>query len=209
MLQLTPTPSFIVIVFVEGELLAKQSDSVVVLCSQLGYEIKSTPRLLHSLPSVGERVRLHTHLLVREDEHSLYGFRSAQERELFLLLMRVSGIGPKLALAMIGAQEPDALVLAIKTQDARALSALPGIGKKTAERLILELADRLQHWSYSGESEAPAPAKANPARQDAELALLGLGYSQKEINNLFKNTASVEKLSTEELVRVALQSSPR
>ena len=195
------------IVFVEGELLAKQTDSVVVLCSQLGYEIKSTPRLLHSLPSVGERVRLHTHLLVREDEHSLYGFSSAQERELFLLLMRVSGIGPKLALAMIGAQEPDALVLAIKTQDAKALSALPGIGKKTAERLILELTDRLQHWSYSGESEPPAPA--NPARQDAELALLGLGYSQKEINNLFKNTAGVEQLSTEELVRVALQSSPR
>ena len=195
------------IVFVEGELLAKQTDSVVVLCSQLGYEIKSTPRLLHSLPSVGERVRLHTHLLVREDEHSLYGFSSAQERELFLLLMRVSGIGPKLALAMIGAQEPDALVLAIKTQDAKALSALPGIGKKTAERLILELTDRLQHWSYSGESEPPAPA--NPAMQDAELALLGLGYSQKEINNLFKNTAGVEQLSTEELVRVALQSSPR
>ena len=207
MLQLTPTPSSIVIVFVEGELLAKQTDSVVVLCSQLGYEIKSTPRLLHSLPSVGERVRLHTHLLVREDEHSLYGFSSAQERELFLLLMRVSGIGPKLALAMIGAQEPDALVLAIKTQDAKALSALPGIGKKTAERLILELTDRLQHWSYSGESEPPAPA--NPAMQDAELALLGLGYSQKEINNLFKNTAGVEQLSTEELVRVALQSSPR
>ena len=207
MLQLTSTPSPIVIVFVEGELLAKQSDSVVVLCSQLGYEIKSTPRLLHSLPSVGERVRLHTHLLVREDEHSLYGFSSAQERKLFLLLMRVSGIGPKLALAMIGAQEPDALVLAIKTQDAKALSALPGIGKKTAERLILELTDRLQHWSYSGESEPPAPA--NPAMQDAELALLGLGYSQKEINNLFKNTASVESLSTEELVRVALQSSPR
>ena len=207
MLQLTPTLGYIVIVFVEGELLAKQTDSVVVLCSQIGYEIKSTPRLLHSLPSVGERVRLHTHLLVREDEHSLYGFSSAQERELFLLLMRVSGIGPKLALAMIGAQEPDALVLAIKTQDAKALSALPGIGKKTAERLILELTDRLQHWSYSGESEPPAPA--NPARQDAELALLGLGYSQKEINNLFKNTASVEQLSTEELVRVALQSSPR
>ena len=207
MLQLTPTPSSIVIVFVEGELLAKQTDSVVVLCSQLGYEIKSTPRLLHSLPSVGERVRLHTHLLVREDEHSLYGFSSAQERELFLLLMRVSGIGPKLALAMIGAQEPDALVLAIKTQDAKALSALPGIGKKTAERLILELTDRLQHWSYSGESEPPAPA--NPAMQDAELALLGLGYSQKEINNLFKNTAGVEQLSTEELVRVALQSSSR
>ena len=207
MLQLTPTPSSIVIVFVEGELLAKQTDSVVVLCSQLGYEIKSTPRLLHSLPSVGERVRLHTHLLVREDEHSLYGFSSAQERELFLLLMRVSGIGPKLALAMIGSQEPDALVLAIKTQDAKALSALPGIGKKTAERLILELTDRLQHWSYSGESEPPAPA--NPAMQDAELALLGLGYSQKEINNLFKNTAGVEQLSTEELVRVALQSSPR
>ena len=207
MLQLTPTPSSIVIVFVEGELLAKQTDSVVVLCSQLGYEIKSTPRLLHSLPSVGERVRLHTHLLVREDEHSLYGFSSAQERELFLLLMRVSGIGPKLALAMIGAQEPDALVLAIKTQDAKALSALPGIGKKTAERLILELTDRLQHWSYSGESEPPAPA--NPAMQDAELALLGLGYSQKEINNLFNNTAGVEQLSTEELVRVALQSSPR
>ena len=204
MLQLTPTLGYIVIVFVEGELLAKQTDSVVVLCSQIGYEIKSTPRLLHSLPSVGERVRLHTHLLVREDEHSLYGFSSAQERELFLLLMRVSGIGPKLALAMIGAQEPDALVLAIKTQDAKALSALPGIGKKTAERLILELTDRLQHWSYSGESEPPAAA--NPARQDAELALLGLGYSQKEINNLFKNTASVEQLSTEELVRLALQS---
>ena len=204
MLQLTPTLGYIVIVFVEGELLAKQTDSVVVLCSQIGYEIKSTPRLLHSLPSVGERVRLHTHLLVREDEHSLYGFSSAQERELFLLLMRVSGIGPKLALAMIGAQEPDALVLAIKTQDAKALSALPGIGKKTAERLILELTDRLQHWSYSGESEPPAPA--NPARQDAELALLGLGYSQKEINNLFKNTADVESLSTEELVRLALQS---
>ncbi len=207
MFQFTPEPGFIVIVFVEGELLAKQTDSVVVLCSQLGYEIKSTPRLLHSLPSVGERVRLHTHLLVREDEHSLYGFSSAQERELFLLLMRVSGIGPKLALAMIGAQEPDALVLAIKTQDAKALSALPGIGKKTAERLILELTDRLQHWSYSGESEPPQPA--NPARQDAELALLGLGYSQKEINNLFKNNADVEQLSTEELVRVALQSSPR
>ena len=188
------------IVLVEGEILSKQQDSVVILCAQLGYEVKATPRLIQSLPAVGNTVRLHTYLLVREDEHSLYGFNNAQERELFVQLMRVSGIGPRLALTMLAAQEPDSLVLAIRSQDSKALSSIPGIGKKTAERLLLELTDRLQSWSYTSEVSSD-----NQAMRDAEQALLNLGFSSKEIHALFKQTPQTDQLSTEQLVRLALQ----
>ena len=188
------------IVLVEGEILSKQQDSVVILCAQLGYEVKAAPRLIQSLPAVGNTVRLHTYLLVREDEHSLYGFNNAQERELFVQLMRVSGIGPRLALTMLAAQEPDSLVLAIRSQDSKALSSIPGIGKKTAERLLLELTDRLQSWSYTSEVSSD-----NQAMRDAEQALLNLGFSSKEIHALFKQTPQADQLSTEQLVRLALQ----
>ena len=188
------------IVLVEGEILSKQQDSVVILCAQLGYEVKATPRLIQSLPAVGNTVRLHTYLLVREDEHSLYGFNNAQERELFVQLMRVSGIGPRLALTMLAAQEPDSLVLAIRSQDSKALSSIPGIGKKTAERLLLELTDRLQSWSYTSEVSSD-----NQAMRDAEQALLNLGFSSKEIHALFQQTPQADQLSTEQLVRLALQ----
>ena len=188
------------IVLVEGEILSKQQDSVVILCAQLGYEVKAAPRLIQNLPAVGDTVRLHTYLLVREDEHSLYGFNSAQERELFVQLMRVSGIGPRLALTMLAAQEPDSLVLAIRSQDSKALSSIPGIGKKTAERLLLELTDRLQSWSYTSEVSSD-----NQAMRDAEQALLNLGFSSKEIHALFQQTPQADQLSTEQLVRLALQ----
>ena len=197
------------IAYIEGQLLAKYSDSLVLVCGGVGYEVRVVPKLLDRLGAGEDLVQLHTYLVVREDEHSLYGFERAAERQLFARLLRVSGVGPRLALAMLATEDPDSLVAAIRGQDSARLSRIPGIGKRTAERLILDLGDRLQDWSYTqgSHTQAAAAPQVSSALQEAEQALLGLGYSPREIASCWQSIDQPESLSAAELIRQALKSS--
>lgn len=163
----------------------------------------------YPLPALGEKVVLHTHMVVREDAQLLYGFSQKRERELFRELIKLNGVGPKLALALMSGLEIDELVRAVQAQDTSALVKVPGVGKKTAERLLVELKDRFKAWeTLSGSLGALAPGKPLPRpgsrSNDAVSALIALGYKPQEAS---KAVSAVEEdgLSSEELIRRALR----
>ncbi|BDM68555.1 Holliday junction ATP-dependent DNA helicase RuvA [Streptomyces nigrescens] len=166
------------IAFVSGPVAALAPDAAVVEVGGIGMAVQCTPNTLSGL-RVGEPARLATSLVVREDSLTLYGFADDDERQTFELLQTASGVGPRLAQAMLAVHSPDALRLAVATGDEKALTAVPGIGKKGAQKLLLELKDRL------GEpvgSRRPAAAAAGPAgwRDQLQAALIGLGYASRE-----------------------------
>ncbi|WP_030799988.1 Holliday junction branch migration protein RuvA [Streptomyces sp. NRRL S-337] len=166
------------IAFVSGPVAALAPDAAVVEVGGIGMAVQCTPNTLSGL-RVGEPARLATSLVVREDSLTLYGFADDDERQTFELLQTASGVGPRLAQAMLAVHSPDALRLAVATGDEKALTAVPGIGKKGAQKLLLELKDRL------GEpvgSRRPAAAAAGPAgwRDQLQAALIGLGYATRE-----------------------------
>jgi holliday junction DNA helicase RuvA len=166
------------IAFVSGPVAALAPDAAVVEVGGIGMAVQCTPNTLSGL-RVGEPARLATSLVVREDSLTLYGFADDDERQTFELLQTASGVGPRLAQAMLAVHSPDALRLAVATGDEKALTAVPGIGKKGAQKLLLELKDRL------GEplgSRRPAPVAAGPAgwRDQLQAALIGLGYATRE-----------------------------
>ena len=167
----------------------------------------------YALPAAGSEVTLHTHLVVREDAHTLFGFASERERSMFRSLIRISGVGAKLALTILSGISADALVRCVRERDTGALTRLPGVGKKTAERLLVELADRLQGWDggLAGTGAAPAPppgAGAHGPRADALSALVALGYKPPEAERMVKAVAA-EELASEEIIRRALQATVR
>lgn len=129
-----------------GTLAEKQPPHLILDVNGVGYEVEVPMTTLYRLPSVGEPVTLHTHLVVREDAHLLYGFAEKRERELFRELIRLNGVGPKLALALMSGLEVDELVRCVQAQDTSTLVKIPGVGKKTAERLLVELKDRFKAW---------------------------------------------------------------
>ncbi|MEE4420010.1 Holliday junction branch migration protein RuvA [Streptomyces bugieae] len=166
------------IAFVSGPVAALAPDAAVVEVGGIGMAVQCTPNTLSGL-RVGEPARLATSLVVREDSLTLYGFADDDERQTFELLQTASGVGPRLAQAMLAVHSPDALRLAVATGDEKALTAVPGIGKKGAQKLLLELKDRL------GEpvgSRRPAAVAAGPAgwRDQLQAALIGLGYASRE-----------------------------
>ena len=154
------------------------------------------------LPSVGEEVRLLTHLVVREDAHILYAFGTEAERRLFRSLIKVSGVGPKMALALLSGISVEAFAQCVQTQDIGSLTRVPGIGRKTAERLIVEMRDRLG-TSETGSAATASPPGVNP-EAEAFGALVALGYRPVEATRLLK-AAGPGTHSTEELIRRALQ----
>jgi Holliday junction DNA helicase RuvA len=160
-----------------GTLAAKNPPSVLVDVSGVGYEVDVPMSTFYNLPALGERVSLLTHLAVREDAHQLYGFASAAERHAFRELIRISGIGARTALSVLSGLSVDELAQAIALQEGARLTRIPGIGKKTAERLLLELKGRLAP-ALDG-TGAPAGAPTDPAA-DVVRALVALGYSDKE-----------------------------
>ena len=160
-----------------GTLAAKNPPSVLVDVSGVGYEVDVPMSTFYNLPALGERVSLLTHLAVREDAHQLYGFASAAERHAFRELIRISGIGARTALSVLSGLSVDELAQAIALQEGARLTRIPGIGKKTAERLLLELKGRLAP-ALEG-SGTPAGASTDPAA-DIVRALVALGYSDKE-----------------------------
>ncbi|MFJ4144333.1 Holliday junction branch migration protein RuvA [Pseudomonas sp. NPDC089734] len=193
-----------------GFLAEKQPPHLVLDVNGVGYELEVPMTTLYRLPHVGEPVTLHTHLVVREDAHLLYGFFEKRERELFRELIRLNGVGPKLALALMSGLEVDELVRCVQAQDTSALTRIPGVGKKTAERLLVELKDRFKAWealpgTFTLVSNGPNQAEpVASAESDAVSALISLGYKPQEASKAV--SAIKEKdLSSADLIRRALK----
>lgn len=178
-----------------GTVVERAGESVVLDVGGVGYLVALTPRTLAALPSVGEDAVLHTHLHVREDHLSLYGFTSTEDRDLFELLLGVSGVGPKVALAISATFTPNELRMAVSSNDQASLTSVPGIGKRSAEKLMVELRPKMD---VIGES-----AMASGPLSDARKALEGLGYGSDEIRGILSSLDS--DLSVEELVKQSLQ----
>lgn len=161
---------------IQGILLQKNPPQLLVDCQGVGYEIDVPMSTFYNLPSVGEKVTLFTHLAIREDAHVLYGFGSLDERALFRQLIRISGVGARTALALLSGLSVNDMSQAVALQDASRLTSIPGIGKKTAERLLLELKGKLE----TGSLGAVSGTIQNDSMADIQNALLALGYSEKE-----------------------------
>ena len=196
-----------------GTLAEKQPPHLILDVNGLGYELEVPMTTLYRLPPVGEPVTLHTHLVVREDAQLLYGFYEKRERELFRELIRLNGVGPKLALALMSGLDVDELVRCVQAQDTSALVKIPGVGKKTAERLLVELKDRFKAWETTpsmfelvatGPNGTKAGVPVNAAENDAVSALISLGYKPQEAS---RAVAAIDGkgLSSEELIRRSLK----
>ncbi|CAK0769096.1 Holliday junction branch migration complex subunit RuvA [Gammaproteobacteria bacterium] len=192
-----------------GVLATKQPPALMVDVHGVGYELEASMNTFYQLPEVGGQVILYTHLAVREDAHLLYGFTTLVERSLFRDLIRVNGVGPRLALAILSGIDAAAFARCITEGDAATLTRLPGIGKKTAERLVIEMRDRIGNWQTLPAAGAPPIAtKAPDPADDAISALIALGYRPPEASRLVQAVQG-EGLSTEDLIRRALQSTLR
>ncbi|MFL6602404.1 MAG: Holliday junction branch migration protein RuvA [Steroidobacteraceae bacterium] len=189
---------------VHGRIASKAPPQLTVEVGGLGYELEAPMSTFFLLPAVGEDVRLLTHLVVREDAHILYAFATENERRLFRSLIKVSGVGPKIALALLSGISVEAFALCVQNQDIAALTRVPGIGRKTAERLVVEMRDRLGPAADPANfAVASTPAIQNP-EAEAFGALVALGYRPAEATRLLK-AAGPGTHSTEELIRRALQ----
>ncbi len=191
--------------FLHGRIASKQPPQLTVDVAGVGYELEAPMSTFFQLPPVGAQVHLLTHLVVREDAHILYGFGSEDERRLFRSLIKVSGVGPKIALALLSGMSVADFNQSVHAQDVSSLTRVPGIGRKTAERLVVELRDRLIAPSLATGTEALGGA--NPANE-AYDALVALGYRPTEATRLLK-AAGPGTQSTEELIRRALKSAVR
>lgn len=185
-----------------GILLELQSPRLLLDVQGVGYELESPMSTIYVLPSPGAEVLLHTHFLVREDAQLLYGFATTTERQLFRELLRISGVGAKMALAVLSSLSPTDLLAAIENSDVDQLVRVPGIGKKTADRMLLELRGRVSRF----DDLKVAPDRAGQSRPslEAEDALLALGYSAADVRRLLKQVDP--GLSTsQDIIRAALQ----
>lgn len=191
--------------FLRGSLAAKKVPFLLVDVGGVGYEVEAPMTTFYQLPALGETITLYTHLAVREDAHSLYGFFAEAERALFRSLIKVNGVGAKLALTILSGLSAEEFHRAIECNDVSALVRLPGIGKKTAERLIIEMRDRLPGVETAG---APTPTKPGVAAspvQDAVSALIALGYKPVDASRMVRDIPVTEGKSSEDLIRHALR----
>ena len=194
--------------FIEGEVCEKANGSLVLLAGGVGYQLNCSNNTLQAAPALGEKMRCWICLSVREDAMELFGFAAREEKDLFLQLTSVSGIGPKTALGLLGSMPLRDLNLAILLGDVNALSRAPGIGKKTAQRIALELKDKVSQESVSGPDVAAAPvvsASGAGAVSEAVEALIALGYSSTEARNAVSQVRGRAD-TPEELIRLALRS---
>jgi Holliday junction DNA helicase RuvA len=186
-----------------GHLGSKLAPWIVLECAGIGYEVETPMSTFLELPAVGSEIFLHTHLLVRDDAHALYGFSTEEEKVLFRLLLKVNGVGAKMALAILSGMSVSDFERCVRYEDSAMLVRIPGVGKKTSERLIIEMRDKI------GQSPAQAiMAKAGKivvnSRNEAVDALVALGYRPTEINRLLAKLDLHDK-SAEDIIRLALQ----
>jgi Holliday junction DNA helicase RuvA len=188
--------------FLRGRLVAKQPPGLLIDVQGVGYELEAPMSTFYDLPATGEEVGLFTHLVVREDAHVLYGFATEAERRLFRGLLKVSGVGPKIALGILSGTTVEGFLRCVETQDVDPLVRIPGIGRKTAERLLIDMRDRVRSLAQPGEFAA-ASGVTGGAQAEAFGALVALGYKPAEVTRLLK--AAEGASSTEEMIRRALQ----
>lgn len=192
-----------------GILLEKQPPQLLVEVNGVGYEVEAPMSTFYQLPAVGEAVILHTHLIVREDAHLLCGFASLAERQLFRHLIKVNSVGAKLALTILSGISAAEFARCVQQKDAATLTRLPGVGKKTAERLIIEMRDRLDDLpaelvaASADTAQAPDTSPSSPER-DALSALVSLGYKPQEASRLLQHV-DTSGLDSESIIRLALK----
>jgi holliday junction DNA helicase RuvA len=191
------------IALISGRVAVRRGDHVVVDCGGVGYRLAVSAETLKHVPAVGRDVVLHTHLIVRDDALALYGFATEEERDLFLMLLGVQAVGPKVALAVLSGAPPRELLRVVAAGDAARLQAAPGVGKRTAERIIVELREKV---GATLPEDSITVARSDDPVTLAREALLGLGYSANEIDGLLDGAPGE---STEDLISHALRSARR
>lgn len=200
---------------IRGTLVHKQPPEVLVEVGGVGYEIQVPMTTLFRLPNLGDEVSLLTHFVVREDAQLLYGFIDEQDRTLFRQLIKVNGVGPKLGLTILSGMDSGSFVRCVQRDDISALVALPGVGKKTAERLLIEMRDKLKDWLARADSAdslgSDGVLSAPPANiiEDAEGALIALGYKPQEASRMVAAVHDDSIDDSEELIRRALKATIR
>jgi len=193
---------------IRGIILEKQPPQLLIDVHGIAYEIDAPMGTFYQLPDIGKETRLYTHLIVREDAHHLYGFYTHDERFLFRTLLRVNGVGPRLALTILSSVSPDEFVRSVLNNDTQSLVRLPGVGKKTAERLVIEMRDKLSSFHPNILNDAaslhPVKSERHHILQDAIAALVTLGYKPSDAN---RTVTKVDdgKVSSEGLIRLALR----
>jgi Holliday junction DNA helicase RuvA len=192
----------------QGVLLERRPPNLLLDVRGVGYELQAPLSTFYALAAEGAEVTLLTHLVVRDDAHVLYGFASAAERSLFRHLIRVNGVGAKLALTILSGVSADAFVRCVRQNDAATLTRLPGIGKKTAERLVMEMRDRLNGEAWAFPATPAAATAADAAMQDAVSALVSLGYKVQEATRMAEAVEGAD-LTSEQIIRLALQRTAR
>ena len=199
----------------QGTLLEKQAPFLLLDVQGVGYEVQAPMTTFYQLGNVGENVVLHTHFAVSETSQQLFGFARRSDRKLFRTLIKVNGVGPKMAISILSGMEADAIARCVMDDNTAALVKVPGVGKKTAERLIIELRDKLKDWQLDG-GELDAMAAASQARSpepssqdlmaEAESALISLGYKPAEASKAIARAAKLDQMdSSEALIRAALR----
>ena len=189
-----------------GKLVLKQPPLLLLDVGGVGYEIEAPMSTFYKLPPTGEMLTLQTHLTVREDAHLLFGFGSAAEKDLFRALIKLSGVGPKLALSVLSGMSVEEFWITVRAQDVVRLTKIPGVGKKTAERLVLEMRDKSGAPAEAGIPGTPSGA-ASPL-QEARSALASLGYKPAEIER-YTQAVYKDGMSTEQIIQEALKRAVR
>ncbi|WP_372927414.1 Holliday junction branch migration protein RuvA [Marinobacter sp.] len=200
---------------IRGILIEKSPAQALVECDGLGYEVDIPFTTFFNLPEPGEELVLHTHFVVREDAQSLFGFSSRLDRDLFRLLIKVNGVGPRLAVGILSGLDANQFIRCVEARDANALVKLPGVGKKTAERLLIEMTDRIGQlegqFSPGSPSATVSPGASGAATatvhhpaEEAEAALIALGYKPQEASKAISKVAE-DGMSSQELIRLALR----
>ena len=190
--------------YIKGSLEVKTKGYIVVECNGIGYKIFMSDKSLNEVGNIGDKVKVYTHYHVREDEISLYGFRTDEELRMFELLLSVSGIGARSAITMLSNIEPSEFAFAVISDDVDRMTKIPGIGKKTAQRIILELKDKLKSEEIErNKEEIEKEIKEDEGLKEAISALQVLGYSRREIDLAFEK-ADLSGLSTEDIIKKGL-----
>lgn len=193
--------------FLRGILISKSPPQLLLDVHGVGYEVEAPMTTFYDLPALGAEIKLHTHLVVREDAHILFGFASETERLLFRSLIKVNGVGPKLALTVLSGQSVSDFYRCIHNNDIKSLVRLPGVGQKTAERLMIEMRDRLPDIELNSqvtEHSQPQQNLASSAKQEAITALCALGYKPQDAQRMVQAFDVADK-SCEDIIRLALR----
>ena len=194
---------------IEGTIIEKNPPEILVEVAGITYEILVPMSTLYQLPESGELVRLHTHFSVREDAQTLYGFFDAETKKMFRSLVRVNGVGPKMALGILSGMSVEDFVQAVRNNDSEAMVRMPGIGKKTAERLMIEMRDKMIEWGSDDSvgSDLSSQTKSSFTK-DAEIAMINLGYKPQQAARAIAQALKVnpEINDSEELIRFSLKS---